>query len=69
MSESVDVVVIGMEPGGEAVARRIREQATDNWNDQVAVGRFTGKDGRFVRGIGRITGPGRCGGVHRRPRS
>ncbi len=32
------------------VARRIREQATDNWNDQVAVDRFTSKGGHFVRG-------------------
>jgi len=45
-------------PDWAPVARRIREEATDNWNDQVAVDRFTGKGGRFVRGRGRITAPG-----------
>ena len=37
------------------VARRIRDEATDNWDDKVAVDRFTGKGGRFVRGRGRLT--------------
>jgi pyruvate/2-oxoglutarate dehydrogenase complex dihydrolipoamide dehydrogenase (E3) component len=41
------------------VARRIRDEATDNWNDQAAVDRFTGKGGRFVRGRGRLVAPGR----------
>jgi pyruvate/2-oxoglutarate dehydrogenase complex dihydrolipoamide dehydrogenase (E3) component len=41
------------------VARRIREEATDNWDDKVAVDRFTGKGGTFVRGYGTIVGPGR----------
>ncbi len=45
-------------PDWAPVARRIREQATDNWNDQVAVDRFVGKGGTFVRGYGTITGPG-----------
>lgn len=40
------------------VAKRIREEATDNWDDKVAVDRYTGKGGRFVRGWGRLTGPG-----------
>src|SRR5689334_10762054 len=44
-------------PDWGPVARRIRDEATDNWNDQVAVDRFTGKGGIFVRGTGRITGP------------
>jgi pyruvate/2-oxoglutarate dehydrogenase complex dihydrolipoamide dehydrogenase (E3) component len=39
------------------VAARIRNEATDDWNDQVAVDRFVGKGGRFVRGHGRLTGP------------
>jgi pyruvate/2-oxoglutarate dehydrogenase complex dihydrolipoamide dehydrogenase (E3) component len=41
------------------VARRIREQATDSWHDKVAVDRFVGKGGTFVRGEGVISGPGR----------
>lgn len=120
MAESVDVVVVGMGPGGEAVAGdlaeaglrvvgvesrlvggecpyygcipskmmvraadalaearrvpglagqamvspeftpvalRIRDEATTNWDDQVAVDRFTGKGGTFVRGHGRLIGP------------
>nr|WP_090015578.1 NAD(P)/FAD-dependent oxidoreductase [Lentzea albidocapillata] len=44
-------------PDYAPVAARIRAEATDNWDDQVAVDRFTGKGGRFVRGHGRITGP------------
>jgi pyruvate/2-oxoglutarate dehydrogenase complex dihydrolipoamide dehydrogenase (E3) component len=39
------------------VARRIRDEATDNWDDQVAVERFEKKGGRFVRGVGRLVGP------------
>jgi len=41
------------------VARRIRDEATDNWDDRVAVERFVGKGGRFMRGEGRLGGPGR----------
>jgi len=41
------------------VAKRIREEATDSWNDKVAVDRFVGKGGRFVRGKARLAGPGR----------
>ncbi|WP_149179250.1 NAD(P)/FAD-dependent oxidoreductase [Streptomyces sp. TRM49041] len=40
------------------VAARIRDEATDDWDDKVAVDRFTGKGGRFVRGRARLTGPG-----------
>src|SRR5713226_1152734 len=39
------------------VADRIRAEATDNWNDKVAVDRFESKGGRFVRGAGRLAGP------------
>ncbi len=46
-------------PDWAPVARRIREDATDNWNDQVAVDRFVATGGRFVRGWGRLDGPGR----------
>jgi pyruvate/2-oxoglutarate dehydrogenase complex dihydrolipoamide dehydrogenase (E3) component len=38
------------------VAARIRNEATDNWDDKAAVDRFEGKGGRFVRGHGRLTG-------------
>lgn len=44
-------------PDWAPVARRIREQATDTWDDTVAVDRFVGKGGTFVRGRGIITGP------------
>jgi len=40
------------------VADRIRAEATDDWDDKAAVDRFVGKGGTFVRGFGRITGPG-----------
>ena len=40
------------------IATRIRDQATDNWDDRVAVERFEKKGGRFVRGLGRIVRPG-----------
>lgn len=45
-------------PDWAPVAERIRDEATDNWNDQVAVDRFTGKGGIFVRGKGRLAGRG-----------
>lgn len=44
-------------PDWAPVAQRIRDEATDDWDDTVAVERFEGKGGRFVRGAGRITGP------------
>ena len=47
------------QPDWAPVARRIRKEATDTWNDKVAVDRFTGKGGRFVRGRATIIGPGR----------
>ncbi|MFQ5556036.1 MAG: dihydrolipoyl dehydrogenase family protein [Acidimicrobiales bacterium] len=46
-------------PDWSPVADRIRTQATDDWDDRVAVERFEGKGGIFVRGRGRIDGPGR----------
>src|SRR5438132_3080581 len=42
------------------VARRIRNVATDNWNDRVAVERFERKGGHFVRGAGKLAGPGKA---------
>ncbi len=47
-----------IEPDWSLVAHRIRAEATDTWDDQVAVARFEDKGGRFVRGRARITGPG-----------
>ena len=46
-------------PDWSVVATRVRDEATDNWNDQVAVDRLTGKGATFVRGSGTIAGPGR----------
>src|SRR5918993_3736488 len=46
-------------PDWAPVARRIREEATDDWDDRVAVERFETKGGRFLRGEGRIVAPGR----------
>jgi pyruvate/2-oxoglutarate dehydrogenase complex dihydrolipoamide dehydrogenase (E3) component len=43
-------------PDWSPVARRIREEATDFWDDKVAVERFEDKGGRFVRGRARVTG-------------
>ena len=45
-------------PDWVPVARRVREEATDNWDDKVAVNRFTGKGGTLFRGHGTITAPG-----------
>ena len=48
-----------VKPDWKPVARRIRDVATDNWDDRVAVERFEGKGGHFVRGAGKLAGPGR----------
>jgi pyruvate/2-oxoglutarate dehydrogenase complex dihydrolipoamide dehydrogenase (E3) component len=45
-------------PDWAPVAARIRAEATDDWDDKVAVDRFTGKGGTFFRGHGVITAPG-----------
>lgn len=52
MAGQVDAI----SPEWSAVAERIRTEATDNWDDTVAVDRFIGKGGRFVRGRGRLLG-------------
>ena len=44
-------------PDWGPVARRIRDEATDDWDDRVAVERFEGKGGTFVRGAGRLVAP------------
>ena len=46
-------------PDYSIVADRIRDEATDNWDDTVAVDRFVGKGGTFVRGLGALDGEGR----------
>ncbi|MGK5441397.1 dihydrolipoyl dehydrogenase family protein [Micromonospora sp. URMC 105] len=48
-----------VQPDWAPVAKRIREEATDSWDDKVAVDRFVGRGGRFVRGSARLDGPGR----------
>ncbi|WP_213456234.1 dihydrolipoyl dehydrogenase family protein [Rhizomonospora bruguierae] len=45
-------------PDWSPVAKRIREEATDDWDDAAAVKRFTDRGGRFVRGYGRLVAPG-----------
>jgi pyruvate/2-oxoglutarate dehydrogenase complex dihydrolipoamide dehydrogenase (E3) component len=47
-----------VEPDWAPVARRVRDEATADWNDKVAVDRLTGKGGKFVRGRATITAPG-----------
>jgi len=44
-------------PDWSNVARRIRQEATADWDDSNAVARFESKGGRLVRGWGRLTGP------------
>jgi len=48
-----------VKPDWKPVARRIRDVATDNWDDRVAVERFEDKGGHFVRGAGKLAGPGK----------
>jgi pyruvate/2-oxoglutarate dehydrogenase complex dihydrolipoamide dehydrogenase (E3) component len=48
-----------IDPDLAFVAKRIRDEATDSWDDQVAADRFEGKGGRLVRGSARLAGPGR----------
>lgn len=47
---------VTVEPDWAPVARRVRE-ATDDWDDRVAVERLQGHGARFVRGHGRLHGP------------
>ena len=44
-------------PDWAPVATRIREEASGNWDDSIAVARFEASGGRFVRGHGTFTGP------------
>ncbi|HEY1652203.1 MAG TPA: NAD(P)/FAD-dependent oxidoreductase [Acidimicrobiales bacterium] len=44
-------------PDWSPVARRIRDEATDSWDDRVAAERLEAKGGRLVRGRARVVGP------------
>jgi pyruvate/2-oxoglutarate dehydrogenase complex dihydrolipoamide dehydrogenase (E3) component len=46
-------------PDWGPVAKRIRDEATDDWDDAVAVKRLEDNGGRFHRGRGMLDGPGR----------
>lgn len=46
-------------PDWTPVADRIRDEATDDWDDAVAVKRLEDAGGRFLRGTARLAGPGR----------
>ena len=48
-----------VQPDWSQVARRVRDEATDDWDDKVAVDRLLDSGVRFVRGTGRLDGPGR----------
>ena len=45
-------------PDWTPVASRIRDEATDDWDDKVAADRFTDLGGTLFRGHGTITAPG-----------
>ena len=48
-----------VQPDWAPVAARIREDATDDWDDTAGVKRLQDAGATFVRGKGRILGPGR----------
>ena len=48
-------------PQWAPVARRVRDEATDSWDDRVAVERFEKRGGTFVRGRGEITAANQVG--------
>src|SRR6476646_8001424 len=45
-----------LRPDFAPVARRIRDEATDDWDDTVAMQRFEGQGGTFGRATGRLAG-------------
>ncbi|GAB2997474.1 NAD(P)/FAD-dependent oxidoreductase [Streptomyces pseudoechinosporeus] len=47
---------VAVTPDWGRVAGRIRDEATDDWNDRVAADRLAAKGGRLVRGRGRLSG-------------
>ncbi|MGH3262627.1 MAG: FAD-dependent oxidoreductase, partial [Trebonia sp.] len=48
---------VRVEPDWTPVATRIRDEATDDWDDAVAANRFVQAGGRLVRGRGSLSGP------------
>ena len=46
-----------VEPDFSVVAKRIRDEATSDWDDQAGVDRLTDAGVTFVRGHARLTGP------------
>lgn len=48
---------VDVRPDWAPVAKRIRDEMTDNWDDKVAADRITDKGGVLVRGRGVIKGP------------
>ncbi len=50
---------VEVKPDWATVARRISDEATDAWNDQVAVDRLIDNGAKFARGHGRLAGPGK----------
>ncbi len=48
---------VEVSPDWGPLATRIRDEATDDWDDQVAVERLEDAGVRFVRGHARLTGP------------
>jgi pyruvate/2-oxoglutarate dehydrogenase complex dihydrolipoamide dehydrogenase (E3) component len=46
-----------VEPDWKPVHLRIRDEATTDWDDQIAVRRLESSGARFVRGPARLTGP------------
>jgi len=48
-----------VDPDWKQVSNRIRREATDNWDDRVAVERLLSKGVEFVRGLGRLDGSDR----------
>ena len=49
---------VDVRPDWEPVATRIRDEATDDWDDRVAVERLEKAGATFVRGHGRLIGAG-----------
>lgn len=49
---------VQVQPDWASVAQRIRDEATTDWDDEIAVRRLQEVGVRVVRGTGRVSGPG-----------